>query len=113
MPDLERERRLRERYNLDLPVTFRIDVGGVRDGVGRYRPNFISFTAWCRREDPQPATVRWGALWSMSYARSSMPRTSFWGGTSYALPTLPAVRGHFSRWSAPGWTWRRRPRWPV
>ena len=57
MPDLERERRLRERYNLDLPVTFRIDVGGVRDGVGRYRPNFISFTAWCRREDPQPATV--------------------------------------------------------
>ena len=32
-------------------------VGGVRDGVGRYRPNFISFTAWCRREDPQLATV--------------------------------------------------------
>ena len=24
-------------------------------GVGRYQPNFISFTAWCRREDPQPA----------------------------------------------------------
>ena len=46
----------------------------------------------------------WAARSKRSYARSSMPRTSFWGGTSYALRILPVVRGRFSRWLAPGWT---------
>ena len=56
MPDLERERRLRQRYNFDIPVTFKIDAGGTRDGVGRYAPNVTTFAAWCRREEPQPAS---------------------------------------------------------
>ena len=33
MPDLERERRLRQRYNFDILVTFKIDAGGTRADV--------------------------------------------------------------------------------
>ena len=57
MPDLRREQRLRNRYNLDLPVDFTVDVGGMRDANFRYQPSFENFTRWCRREDPLPADV--------------------------------------------------------
>ena len=51
MPDIRRERQLRESYNFDLPVVFQIDTGGTRDSFGRYTPAFINFTAWGRRQD--------------------------------------------------------------
>ena len=39
MPDLKRERRLRERYNLYLPVIFRIDVTGFDQAAGKLHPD--------------------------------------------------------------------------
>ena len=51
MPDLRTERRLRQRYNFDVPVKFRVDAGGTRDETFRYVPNFVEFTSWCRRVD--------------------------------------------------------------
>ena len=51
MPDLARETRLRQRYNFDVPVKFRVDVGGTRDKFFHYVPNFVEFTSWCRRID--------------------------------------------------------------
>ena len=51
MPDLRREQRLRQRYNFDVPVRFRVDAGGTRDETFRYVPNFVEFTSWCRRVD--------------------------------------------------------------
>ena len=41
MPDLRTERRLRQRYNFDVPVKFRVDAGGTRDETFRYVPNFV------------------------------------------------------------------------
>lgn len=59
MPDLRREQRLRDRFNLDLPVDFTIATGGTRTAANgfRYEPIFEIFRRWCRREDPQPADV--------------------------------------------------------
>ena len=39
MPDLKRERRLRERYNLYLPVIFRIDVTDFDQAAGKLHPD--------------------------------------------------------------------------
>ena len=51
MPDLCTEQRLRQRYNFDVPVKFRVDAGGTWDETFRYVPNFVEFTSWCRRVD--------------------------------------------------------------
>ena len=68
MPDLRTEQRLRQRYNFDVPVKFRVDAGGTWDETFRYVPNFVEFTSWCRRVDnvegagykfESDATLRW------------------------------------------------------
>ena len=51
MPDLRTEQRLRQRYNFDVPVKFRVYAGGTWDETFRYVPNFVEFTSWCRRID--------------------------------------------------------------
>ena len=51
MPDLRTEQRLRQRYNFDVPVKFRVDAGGTRDENFHYVPNIVEFTSWCRRID--------------------------------------------------------------
>ena len=51
MPDLRTEQRLRQRYNFDVPVKFRVDAGGTRDENFRYAPNIVEFMSWCRRID--------------------------------------------------------------
>ena len=51
MPDLRTEQRLRQRYNFDVPVKFRVDAGGDRDETFRYAPNIVEFMSWCRRID--------------------------------------------------------------
>ncbi len=50
MPDLRREARLREAWNLDERATFTVDTGGTRDQQGHYVPNLVTWTAWVRRE---------------------------------------------------------------
>ena len=51
MPDLRREQRLRQRYNFDVPVKFRVDAGGTRDENFRHVADIVEFNSWCRRVD--------------------------------------------------------------
>ena len=50
MPDVERERRFRNRQALDQRCAFQIS-DGYRGDNGRWVSTPISWEAWCRRED--------------------------------------------------------------
>ena len=51
MPDLRTEQRLRQRYNFDVPVKFRVDAGGTWDENFRHVADIVEFNSWCRRVD--------------------------------------------------------------